>query len=158
MFTRHGCTCECLAGGCWLDTSFNACTNLLTGGVTSPPTPGAAITRSMAAADGSCGSPARVPVMLQHDSCSEAVRAQLSASAAPATPPTPPPQPLPSTTALPASPPAPATPPTPPPQPLPSTTALPASPPAPATPPTPPPQTTFFSYNGPCQRPPPAPV
>ncbi|KAG8280096.1 hypothetical protein J6590_089632, partial [Homalodisca vitripennis] len=61
----------------------------------------------MAAADGSCGSPARVAVMLQHDSYSEAVKAQLSASAAPATPPTPPPQPLPSTTALPASPPAP---------------------------------------------------
>ncbi|XP_046671123.1 vegetative cell wall protein gp1-like [Homalodisca vitripennis] len=109
-------------------------------GVASPPTPGAAITRSMAAADGSCGSPARVPVMLQHDSYSEAVKAQLSASTAPATPPTPPPQPLPSTTALPASPPAPATPPTPPPQPLPSTTALPASPPVPATPPTSPPQ------------------
>ncbi|KAG8304353.1 hypothetical protein J6590_096041 [Homalodisca vitripennis] len=140
MFTRHGMHLR-MPGKRLLARHLLQCLHQFADdGVASPPTPGAAITRSMAAADGSCGSPARVPVMLQHDSYSEAVKAQLSASAAPATPPTPPPQPLPSTTALPASPPAPATPPTPPPQQLPSTTALPASPPAPATPPTSPPQ------------------
>ncbi|KAG8317423.1 hypothetical protein J6590_028366 [Homalodisca vitripennis] len=120
MFTRHGMHLR-MPGKRLLARHLLQCLHQFADdGVASPPTPGAAITHSMAAADGSCGSPARVPVMLQHDSYSEAVKAQLSASAAPATPPTPPPQPLPSTTALPASPPAPATPPTPPPQPLPS--------------------------------------
>ncbi|KAG8260224.1 hypothetical protein J6590_101741 [Homalodisca vitripennis] len=107
LFTRHGMHLQMPVRRLLARRLLQCLHQFAEDGVASPPTPGAAITRSMAAADGSCGSPARVPVMLQHDSYSEAVKAQLSASAAPATPPTPPPQPLPSTTALPASPPAP---------------------------------------------------